>query len=68
MSNLVVKELKYIYLFQSISYRTKVDLTKYIEEHNFNFDNVFDDGSDNHEVCQHNANSYYRFTKYVSNH
>jgi hypothetical protein len=22
--------------------RNKVDLTKYIEEHNFNFDNVFD--------------------------
>jgi len=29
-----------------------VDLTKYIEEHNFNFDNVFDFQSDNHEVCQ----------------
>ena len=28
-------------------YRTKVDLTKYIEEHNFTFDNVFDDSSDN---------------------
>lgn len=23
-------------------YRTKVDLTKYIEEHHFTFDNVFD--------------------------
>lgn len=34
--NLVVKELK-----------NKVDLTKYIEEHNFNFDNVFDESSDN---------------------
>jgi len=27
-----------------------VDLTKYIEEHNFNFDNVFDDGADNRQV------------------
>lgn len=27
-----------------------MDLTKYIEEHNFNFDNVFDFHSDNHEV------------------
>ena len=25
-------------------------MTKYIEEHNFNFDNVFDSGSDNSEV------------------
>jgi len=35
-AHLVVKELK-----------NKVDLTKYIEEHNFNFDNVFDDDVDN---------------------
>lgn len=27
--------------------RNKVDLTKYIEEHNFNFDNVFDYQADN---------------------
>jgi hypothetical protein len=27
--------------------RNKVDLTKYIEEHNFNFDNVFDESADN---------------------
>ena len=31
-------------------YRNKVDLTKYIEEHNFNFDNVFDDTADNNLV------------------
>lgn len=27
--------------------RNKVDLTKYIEEHNFNFDNCFDSEADN---------------------
>ncbi len=27
-----------------------MDLTKYIEEHNFNFDNVFDEGADNRQV------------------
>ena len=27
--------------------RNKVDLTKYIEEHNFNFDNAFDYQADN---------------------
>ena len=57
MQNLVVKELKYdsIFLYYSkliivLFYRNKVDLTKYIEEHNFAFDNVFDDGADNNEV------------------
>ena len=35
----VVKEMK-----------TKIDLTKYIEEHNFNFDNVFDDTTSNEQV------------------
>jgi hypothetical protein len=30
--------------------RNKVDLTKYIEEHNFNFDNVFDEKADNNQV------------------
>ena len=30
--------------------RNKVDLTKYIEEHNFNFDNVFDQEANNDEV------------------
>ena len=30
--------------------RNKVDLTKYIEEHNFNFDNVFDESADNNTV------------------
>ena len=30
--------------------RNKVDLTKYIEEHNFNFDNAFDYQADNQEV------------------
>jgi len=34
--NVVVQELK-----------QKVDLTKYIEEHNFNFDNCFDSDMDN---------------------
>ena len=37
--DLVVKELRY-----------KVDLTKYIEEHNFTFDAVFDENSDNEEI------------------
>jgi kinesin family member 2/24 len=32
------------------SFRNKVDLTKYIEEHNFNFDNVFDENADNNVV------------------
>jgi len=27
--------------------RQKVDLTKYIEEHDFNFDNCFDSDADN---------------------
>ena len=27
-----------------------MDLTKYIEEHNFNFDNVFDETADNRQV------------------
>jgi len=27
--------------------RTKVDLTKFIEEHNFNFDHAFDENSTN---------------------
>jgi len=40
-------------LIPSSSYRNKVDLTKYIEEHNFNFDNVFDDRADNNEVITH---------------
>ena len=30
--------------------RQKVDLTKYIEEHDFNFDNVFDSDADNQRV------------------
>lgn len=30
--------------------RYKVDLTKYLEEHNFNFDNVFDETADNNLV------------------
>lgn len=34
-------------LIVNSSYRNKVDLTKYIEEHNFNFDNVFDYNADN---------------------
>ena len=28
-------------------YRHKVDMTKYLEEHNFKFDNSFDQRSDN---------------------
>lgn len=35
-SNLVVQEMK-----------QKVDLTKFIEEHEFNFDNCFDSDADN---------------------
>lgn len=30
--------------------RNKVDLTKYIEEHNFSFDNVFNEQADNNTV------------------
>ena len=33
-----------------VCFRNKVDLTKYIEEHNFNFDNVFDENADNNVV------------------
>jgi hypothetical protein len=29
------------------NYRVKVDLTKYIEEHHFTFDNVFESDADN---------------------
>lgn len=29
-------------VFCFLNYRTKVDLTKFIEEHHFTFDNVFD--------------------------
>lgn len=42
----IVKELKYIL----INYRNKVDLTKYIEEHHFNFDQVFDENATNEMV------------------
>jgi kinesin family protein 2/24 len=35
-----------------ISYRTKVDLTKYIEEHHFNFDNAFECDQDNQTIYQ----------------
>lgn len=31
-------------------HRQKVDLTKYIEEHDFNFDNCFDSDADNQRV------------------
>lgn len=34
-------------LIMHFSLRSKVDMTKYIEEHNFNFDNVFDEHGDN---------------------
>lgn len=30
--------------------RLKVDLTKYIEEHNFSFDNAFDSDKDNQDI------------------
>lgn len=30
----------------------KVDLTKYVEQHSFTFDEVFDLDADNHEVSQ----------------
>lgn len=33
-------------------YRVKVDLTKYIEQHTFNFDDVFDAEEINDKVCQ----------------
>lgn len=33
-------------------YRVKVDLTKYIEQHTFNFDDVFDAEDTNDKVCQ----------------
>jgi len=39
-----------IQLLNDFLNRNKVDLTKYIEEHNFNFDNVFDDKADNNQV------------------
>ena len=31
-------------------YRTKEDLTKFIEEHHFTFDNVFDSDKDNQQI------------------
>ena len=34
-------------LLLALPYRQKVDLTKYIEEHDFNFDNCFDSDIDN---------------------
>lgn len=40
-NKLVVKELK-----------NKLDLTKYIEEHHFTFDNVYDDNATNEMVFQ----------------
>jgi hypothetical protein len=33
--------------------RNKVDLTKYIEEHHFAFDNVYDDNATNETVELH---------------
>ena len=51
-TSVVVKELKYIFLQPLCIYtfRCKVDLTKYIEEHNFTFDYAYDDGSTNLHV------------------
>ena len=48
----IVKELKYIINKQSVFTinRQKVDLTKYIEEHNFNFDDAFDESNTNESV------------------
>ena len=31
----------------ALTFRQKVDLTKYVENHEFNFDNVFDKEADN---------------------
>ena len=31
--------------------KEKVDLTKYIEEHQFTFDNVFESDRDNNDLC-----------------
>lgn len=39
---LYCKYCKLLYKYLIYLFRNKVDLTKYIEEHNFNFDNVFD--------------------------
>ena len=37
----------YQFLLLLLPHRQKVDLTKYIEEHDFNFDNCFDSDIDN---------------------
>lgn len=37
-------------IFEIWNYRQKVDLTKYIEEHHFNFDNVFESDADNQSI------------------
>lgn len=35
-----------------VCYRAKVDLTKFIEEHYFQFDNVFDSDQDNRSIYE----------------
>ena len=37
-------------LTKFVEYRQKVDLTKFIEEHDFNFDNCFDSDMNNQQV------------------
>ncbi len=38
--------------FTYFEYRTKVDLTKFIEEHHFTFDNAFDSEAQNQDIYQ----------------
>ena len=45
---IVAKEFKY--KFKLHCFRQKVDLTKFIEEHHFTFDQVFDETIDNEAV------------------
>lgn len=48
-STVVVKEIKFVQLFDHTN-RQKVDLTKFVEEHNFNFDLVFDQTTTNEQL------------------
>lgn len=44
----------YVFILTSV-YRMKVDLTKYIEQHNFTFDDVFDSEDSNEKIYQRTA-------------
>lgn len=45
----------YIYILNSWNIRMKLDLTKYIEQHSFTFDDVFDSDETNERIYSRTA-------------